>query len=58
MGRLIELDDNEIESIADMLREYRSAVADGSISGFGQPVEDELSDTDALISKLDRVRSL
>lgn len=56
MARLIELDDDELETITEMLREYRGAVYDGSISGFGQTKEEELADTDTLIEKLERVR--
>lgn len=54
MGRLIELDDDEIETITEMLREYRATVLDGSISGFGQTKEEEAADTQELISKLER----
>lgn len=55
MARLVELDDNEIETITEMLREYRGAVLDGSISGFGQSKEQEAADTQELIEKLERV---
>lgn len=49
---LIELDVTEVETIADMLRDYRAGVANGSISP-AQPREYELRDTDELIGKLE-----
>ena len=56
MARLIELDDDELESITEMLREYHAAVLEGSISGFGQTKEEEIMDTEILITKLERAR--
>lgn len=54
MGRLIELDDDEIETITEMLVEYRAAVLNGSISGFGQSNDEEAADAQELITKLER----
>ena len=54
MGRLIELDDDELETITEMLREYRAAVINHEISGFPQSNEEEAADTQVLISKLER----
>lgn len=56
MARLIELEDHEIETITEMLREYRGAVMNGSISGFGQSKEAEIIDTDLVIGKLERAK--
>lgn len=54
MGRLIELDDDELETITEMLREYKAGIERGDISGFGQPDEYEINDADTLIKKLER----
>lgn len=55
MGRLIEFEDDEIETIADMLREYRASVIRGEVSP-SQPREYEIADTDILITKLERAK--
>lgn len=52
MGYLVELNHEDIETITEMLREYRAAVLDGSISGFGQTKEEEAADAQELINKL------
>lgn len=54
MGRLVEFDDDELELTTEMLREYRAAVLDGSISGYGQTKEEELADTERLLEKFER----
>jgi hypothetical protein len=54
MARLIELDDNELETITEMLREYKASIERGDISGFGQTNAEEIADTDVLIKKLER----
>jgi hypothetical protein len=54
MARLIELDDDELETITEVLREYERAVNAHEITGFGQSNEEEAADTRALIIKLER----
>ena len=54
MGRLIEMDDNELETITEMLREYKRAVEAYEITGFGQSNDEEAADAQELISKLER----
>lgn len=49
---LIELDTTEIETIADMLRDYRAEVARGNIIP-AQSQAEELVETDELIGKLE-----
>jgi len=49
---LIELDVTEVETIADMLRDYRAEVARGNIVP-AQPRDEELIETDELIGKLE-----
>jgi hypothetical protein len=53
MAHLIEFEDDEIETIADMLREYRASVIRGEVSP-SQPREYEIADTEALIRKFER----
>lgn len=54
MARLIELEDDDLETIIEMLREYKSRILSGEISGFSQPDEYEINDTHNLITKLER----
>jgi hypothetical protein len=52
MKKTPELENYETELIIDLLGDYRKGVVSGSISGFGQPNEDEVKDVDVLIAKL------
>lgn len=54
MARLIELEDDELETITEMLREYKRAVDAHEITGFGQSNEQEAADTQEFITKLER----
>jgi hypothetical protein len=47
-----ELSSNERDLLLDLLREYAECVANGEISGFGQPVDDELSDVNVIMDNL------
>lgn len=49
---LIELDRTQVETIADMLRDYRAEVERGNIIP-AQPRETELAETDELIGTLE-----
>lgn len=48
----VELELDEVERLLDLLRDYRRSVEKGELVGYGQSVEDELSDVDALMDKL------
>ena len=49
---LIELSEIQVATIANMLRDYRAGVANGSISP-AQPRDEELTETDELIGVLE-----
>lgn len=54
MARLIELDDDELETITDMLREYRAALVKGEISSIGHADQFEIAQAGNMIGKLER----
>ena len=49
----VDLDWDERRRLTELLGEYRDDVYNGHTSGYGQSKEDELSDVDALIRKLE-----
>lgn len=49
----VELDWDERQALADMVREYRDDVAGGRISGYGQSRENEIASAEALLAKLE-----
>jgi hypothetical protein len=48
----VDIDRSEAERLADLVNEYRDAVASNEISGYGQSKDDELVDLDQLLAKL------
>jgi hypothetical protein len=60
MARLIELEDDELETITEMLREYHAALSKGEISsmgsswGAGEVLTQEIAAAGRMIGKLER----
>jgi hypothetical protein len=52
MTHMFKLETDEVDRLIDLLSTYRENVENGDISGYDQPVADELSDVDTLIFKL------
>lgn len=52
MRALNSLDSSDIEALIELVRDYRDGVAGGDITGFHQPVVDEVAEANALLDKL------
>jgi hypothetical protein len=48
----VELDRDDRQLLAELLRERREDIASGDVTGFGEPAEDRLARIDSLISRM------
>jgi hypothetical protein len=54
MGKLVEFENDELETITEMLREYRAALVKGEISSIGYADQFEIAQAGNMIGKLER----